>query len=210
MIRLALMAANGLARSGLQAMLGAGDRFSIVGVASDLSTLASLLEEEHPDVAVISAERQEDEPPADLLALAGSPLVVLLDDPQPYWIAGALRAGIRAVLPSDVHAAELQAAVEAAAAGLVVLHPQGTQPLLAMAMIPEPRPAEPRAESLTPRETEVLRLVAAGLSNKQIAGKLDISDHTVKFHIASLMGKLGAGSRTEAVTIGVRHGILLL
>lgn len=210
MIRLALMAANGLARSGLQAMLGANDRFHITSLASDLETFATLLDEVQPDVAVISADRQENEPPRELLALAALPVVVLLDDPQPLWIVEALRSGIRAVLPSDVRAEELHAAIYAAAAGLMVLHPQEAQPLLTMATIPEPRPLEPQGESLTPRETEVLRLVAAGLSNKQIAGRLDISDHTVKFHIASVMGKLGAGSRTEAVTIGVRHGILLL
>jgi DNA-binding NarL/FixJ family response regulator len=210
MIRLALMAANGLARSGLQAMLSGTDRFAIVGVAGDLATLAALLDEEQPDVAVISAERQESEPPGELLAFASLPAVVLLDDPQPHWIVDALRAGIRAVLPSDVRREELQAAVEAAAAGLVVIHPQEAQPLLAMTTVPEPRPADPRPESLTPREIGVLRLVAAGLSNKQIAARLDISEHTVKFHIASVMAKLGAGSRTEAVTIGVRQGILLL
>jgi two-component system, NarL family, response regulator YdfI len=63
---------------------------------------------------------------------------------------------------------------------------------------------------LTPREIEVLRLVAVGLGNKEIASRLEISEHTVKFHLASLMGKLGAATRTEAVTLGIRHGLIMV
>jgi DNA-binding NarL/FixJ family response regulator len=66
------------------------------------------------------------------------------------------------------------------------------------------------AEALTPREQEVLSLVAAGLSNKEMAARLDISEHTVKFHVASILGKLGAGSRTEAVTLGIRRGLVMI
>ena len=66
------------------------------------------------------------------------------------------------------------------------------------------------AEDLTPREIEVLKLVAAGLANKEIAHRLEISDHTVKFHVASVMGKLGASSRTEAVTLGIRLGLIMI
>ena len=70
--------------------------------------------------------------------------------------------------------------------------------------------AEPPAEPLTPRETEVLALVAEGLSNKAIADELGISDQTVKFHISSIAGKLGATSRTDAVRLAVRRGLLVL
>ena len=66
------------------------------------------------------------------------------------------------------------------------------------------------AEELTARELQVLRLVAAGLGNKEIAGRLEISEHTVKFHVASIMGKLGAGSRTEAVTLAIRRGSIMI
>jgi DNA-binding NarL/FixJ family response regulator len=65
-------------------------------------------------------------------------------------------------------------------------------------------------EPLTTREREVLRLLAAGLGNKEIAAKLSISEHTAKFHVASILGKLGAASRTEAVALGMRHGLILL
>jgi two-component system, NarL family, response regulator YdfI len=66
------------------------------------------------------------------------------------------------------------------------------------------------AEPLTPREIEVLRWLAEGLGNKEIAARLNISEHTAKFHVASIMGKLGATSRTEAVTLGIRHGLVMI
>jgi DNA-binding CsgD family transcriptional regulator len=69
---------------------------------------------------------------------------------------------------------------------------------------------EELTEPLTPREREVLRLLASGLGNKEIAAKLKISEHTAKFHVASILGKLGAASRAEAVSIGMRNGLILL
>jgi DNA-binding NarL/FixJ family response regulator len=73
-----------------------------------------------------------------------------------------------------------------------------------------PRAPDELAEPLTPRESEVLQMLASGLANKEIAAKLAISEHTVKFHVASILGKLGAGSRTEAVALGIRRGLVLL
>ena len=109
-----------------------------------------------------------------------------------------------AYLPSDVDAAALAAAVRAAAAGLIVLDPTvaGATGVHAHARTSE------SAETLTAREREVLLLVAEGLPNKAIARELGISEHTAKFHVGSLLGKLGAASRTEAVTLATRRGIL--
>jgi len=106
--------------------------------------------------------------------------------------------------------AEIVAAIEAAAAGLVVLDAAGVETFLTA-----PRPgsrgsSETLVEPLTRREVEVLQHVAAGLGNKEVATRLKISEHTVKFHVASLLGKLGAASRTEAVTLGIRHGLILI
>ena len=70
--------------------------------------------------------------------------------------------------------------------------------------------SEPLVEALTPRELQVLQLLAAGLGNKEIASRLEISEHTVKFHVAAIMGELGAASRTEAVTLGIRHGLIMI
>jgi len=117
------------------------------------------------------------------------------------------------VLPRNSSAAEISAAIEAVAAGLFVFHPSDVD------AVPAARPREPESagapgaglvEALTPREVEVLRLLAEGLGNKEIAARLNISEHTAKVHVASIMGKLGATSRTEAVTLGIRHGLVMI
>jgi DNA-binding NarL/FixJ family response regulator len=195
-----------MARAGLSSLL-AHDGLEIIGTVPDLPALTALIEERPPDVAVISLDRQDDEPPSDLLQLTTIPLVLLLDDPLPPWTAAALRAGVKAVLPADSTAEELQATVQAAAAGLIVLHPNDAQPVL---ISPTPHESGATLEPLTPRETEILRLLSHGLGNKEIAARLHISEHTVKFHVAAVMSKLGAGTRTEAVTIGLRQGLILL
>ena len=109
-----------------------------------------------------------------------------------------------AYLPSDIDAAALTAAVRAAASGLIVLDPTvaGATGVHAHAR------ANESGETLTARERQVLLLVAEGLPNKAIARELGISEHTAKFHVGSLLGKLGAASRTEAVTLATRRGIL--
>ena len=109
-----------------------------------------------------------------------------------------------AYLPSDIDAAPLTAAVRAAATGLIVLDPAVAG---ATGVHTHARTSE-NAETLTAREQEVLLLVAEGLPNKAIARELGISEHTAKFHVGSLLGKLGAASRTEAVTLATRRGIL--
>ena len=85
---------------------------------------------------------------------------------------------------------------------------------LDLVLRPPSRPAKGTsvilAEPLTERELEVLGIVAAGLGNKEVAARLEISEHTVKFHVASIMGKLGAGSRTEAVTLAIRQGLIMI
>ncbi len=100
-------------------------------------------------------------------------------------------------------------ALETAAAGLVVIHPAAVDSMAPPVAAASQRLAE-LVEPLTPRENEVLQMLAGGLANKEIAARLAISEHTVKFHVASILGKLGAGSRTEAVALGIRRGIVLL
>jgi len=113
------------------------------------------------------------------------------------------------VLPRAATAEEIILAIEAVAAGLVVLHPDRVDALRSV------QPGQDRSdraarESLTARETEVLTMMAEGLGNKRIAARLGISGHTVKFHVASVLGKLSASSRTEAVTIGLREGLIMI
>ncbi len=128
-------------------------------------------------------------------------LAVLGDESQ---AAEALGAGARGVVLRDVGGARLAAAVRAVAEGLMVLDASAAESVL------RPRPPSPATvEHLTPREQEVLQLLAQGLSNKLIAARLGISDHTVKFHVNAILGKLGAQSRTEAIAQAARLGLVL-
>jgi DNA-binding NarL/FixJ family response regulator len=116
--------------------------------------------------------------------------------------------GVRAILPAHLAPSRLVAAIEAVAAGLVVLLPDEMHqpPPAPSARVPAPGLVEP----LTPREIEILRAIADGLGNKEIATRFGISENTVKFHVGSVMGKLGASSRTEAVMLGIRYGIVFI
>lgn len=175
---------------------------------SGLGELAHHLDDHAPAVVVLALASAET---AQVLeALRGLPsveaVVLLSSDPAGAWTAQARRSGVRAVLRRDATAEELAPAIAAAKVGLVVLHPD------ALKSSAEARAAEPRggATTLTPRELEILEMMAEGMSNRTIANRLGISSQTVKFHVASILAKLGAGSRTEAVTFGVRHGLIAL
>ena len=212
MIRVFIVAASPLIRAGLQSML-ADSRVDVVGSATDFETISGQLVDVEPDVVLveIAADAHEELLNAleDAEVAREYTVIVLSEQPRADWFSKALRAGVRAVLPRDVTPEQLRAALEAAAAGLVVVHPSEVN-----AVLPAPAalssPIRELAEALTPREREVLQMISAGLGNKEIAGRLSISEHTVKFHVASILGKLGASSRTEAVSIGIRHGLVLL
>jgi DNA-binding NarL/FixJ family response regulator len=211
-IRVFIVAASPLIRAGLQSML-ADSRVDVVGSATDFETISGQLVDVEPDVVLVEIAADAHEELLNALEDAEIAreytVIVLSEQPRADWFSKALRAGVRAVLPRDVTPEQLRAALEAAAAGLVVVHPSEVN-----AVLPAPAalssPIRELAEALTPREREVLQMISAGLGNKEIAGRLSISEHTVKFHVASILGKLGASSRTEAVSIGIRHGLVLL
>jgi len=211
-IRVFIVAASPLIRAGLQSML-ADSRVDIAGSAVDFETISGQLVDVEPDVvlAEIGADAHEDLLNAleDAEIAREYAVVVLSEQPRADLLSKALRAGARAVLPREVTPEQLRAALEAAVAGLVVVHPSEVNFVLpAPAAVSSP--ARELPEPLTPREREVLQMISAGLGNKEIAGRLSISEHTVKFHVASILGKLGASTRTEAVSIGIRHGLVLL
>ena len=147
----------------------------------------------------------------DALAEVGARAVVALaDDERPARALRGLALRGWALVSREASAAELRAATMAAAQGFTVLPATLSARLLpARAPAPEAETAE-TLEPLTPREREVLELLAHGLSNRQIAERLGISEHTAKFHVAAVSGKLGATSRTEAVSRGVRRGLITL
>ena len=135
------------------------------------------------------------------------PTILLVDDPHAELSLAALRAGAAAVLARQSDARELLAALDAIAAGLVVLDGSLRDSL---APVTAAAPDAARAEALTAREREVLGMLAGGLSNRRIAERLAISENTVKAHVAAILAKLRAATRTEAVTLGVRLGLVML
>jgi DNA-binding NarL/FixJ family response regulator len=137
----------------------------------------------------------------------GTGAVVLADNPETSWVAQALNAGVNAILSREITADELHLATSTAEAGLILLHPSSALGLAQQTFQQLPGLSS-MIEPLTAREQDVLRLMSEGLGNKAIAGQLKISEHTVKFHISSILGKLSVNSRTEAVSLGIRKGII--
>jgi len=211
-IRVFIVAASPLIRGGLQNLL-ADSRFEIVGSATDLESVSGQLVDVEPDVALVETAADTHEELLNALEDAELaqeyPVIVLSEQLKAAWLSKALRGGVRAVLPRDATPEQLRAALEAAAAGLVVVHPSELDTVLP-ATVGSPVAVDDLLEPLTRREREVLQMLAAGLANKEIAARLAISDHTVKFHVASILGKLGASTRTEAVSAGIRRGLVLL
>ena len=211
MIRVFIVAASSFARAGLQSLVTSPD-MEVVGSASNVELLAGQWLDLEPDITLIEATGEQFEAIIDFLAASQlaseANILVLSDQFEPRRVIEALRAGVGAVLPSDISAEQLVASLEAVAAGLVVVHPTEVGAMFPLTSASQPLAVLP--ESLTRRETEVLQMLASGLANKEIAARFAISEHTVKFHVASILGKLGAGSRTEAVTLGIRRGLVLL
>jgi DNA-binding NarL/FixJ family response regulator len=216
MIRVIIAAESALARRGIEQLLR-GPGVEIVASIAPLSSLAA--EPEEPDSAdLIIATAEPSHFATTLQKLADAdlfrdlPVVLLAEILDPQSSAQALRMGARAVLPAELPRAQLLAALEAVSRGFLVAMPVEAETIVAVSQIPASATngVEELLEPLTPREQEVLRMLALGLANKEIAARLNISEHTVKFHVAAILGKLGAASRTEAVALGIRHGLILL
>jgi len=198
--RLLIAAPSAVVRAGLETLVAGDPAVEVAGSFADLSSVEAL----RPDVVLAALPVEELAPPADGVAPA---IVLLSADAQPAWSSEVLRLGVRAMLPRDAAPAEVLAAVEAASTGLAVVDPHDLEALLSAS---NPTAASAESTVLTPRELEVLRLMAEGAANKNIAWKLGISEHTVKFHVASILAKLNASTRTEAVAIGIRKGMILI
>jgi len=212
-IRVLIVAAYASVRAGLHALLADEAECAVVGAVSGSDEVARILVDCPPDVVLFDDNEGDGERVLEVLAGSGTGLVMLGDQRSGYQrLAGRALAGW-AYLLKEAEGAEIAGAVRAAAAGLVALD-RSLAPLLAAAVPVAQEGAFAAAslagEALTPREREILQLMAEGLQNKQIASRLSISQHTVKFHVASVLAKLGAASRTEAVTLGARRGYVTL
>jgi len=213
MLRILVIADDILARTGLVALLESATDCEVVGQVSAGPSLADDVNVYGPDVLLADlgwAPETMLGPLSALSALAElqTPLVALLADES------AAAAVLRTLAAFDVYGLLLRdsgpeilfSAMQAAAAGLVSLDPS----LVADLLQPATPDADTGMEPLTSRENEVLQGLAQGLTNKAIALQLGITDHTVKFHVNAIMGKLGAQSRTEAVVLATRVGLIVL
>jgi two-component system nitrate/nitrite response regulator NarL len=203
-VRVLLVGDDPLARGGLAYLLAGEPGLEVVAQA-DAMAAAAAVERDDPDVAVwdLGAEPLGWLERIGDLGEAGPPALALLLDEGPA--AEALAAGARGLLFRDVEAGRLAAALRAMARGLMVFDDALLPPLLRPRPVPQTPP-----EPLTPRELEVLQLLAQGLSNRRIAERLGISEHTAKFHVNSIVGKLGAQTRTDAAIRAARLGLVLL
>jgi DNA-binding NarL/FixJ family response regulator len=203
-----IVAAYPSVRAGLRALVAGEPDIDVLAVHAGIDEEGAA--NASPDALLIDVEADRRDLPARLAArYPEAAQVLLLDGPDAYQPPEADTARPWAALLRDATADEILAALRAVTRGLVVLDPAIAR--LTTFRTPTPvRYPDELGEPLTERETEVLQLLALGLPNKTIAIRLGISEHTAKFHVGSIMAKLGAQSRTEAVALAARRGLLVL
>ncbi|MBW4687671.1 MAG: response regulator transcription factor [Komarekiella atlantica HA4396-MV6] len=209
MIRVMVVATSPVVRAGLSAVVTSNPTLTVVGSASDLDVLTREVGLQ-PDVVLLDLSGNLQQSVWEKLLLIQEEqypliIIVIVEELDSIDLEMALRSGVRGILPSTSTESEIVAAVEAIAFGLVVLHPD----FLELLSVREKVVVNP-VQTLTPREIEVLGMLGSGLGNKAIAKGLHISEHTVKFHLSSIFQKLGVSTRTEAVAVGVRLGLIML
>jgi DNA-binding NarL/FixJ family response regulator len=204
-MRVLVVSANHLAQVGLGALVEQADGLEVaatVALTGGLDAVAQL----SPDAILLDAGSEGSGALALLDQLGreapGIPIAVISDAPS--VVAEALSAGASAVISADISPAILAGALGATAAGLAVLGRDLVSSLLP-AVVDGDELLRP-IERLTPRESEVLQLLARGMTNAEIGSRLEVSEHTAKFHVGAVLGKLGARSRAEAVAVASRLG----
>ena len=204
-IRVAVAATSAVRRVGLESIVRSHLDFQLAGSFGSMASLASFSRGTELDVIVIDSDRILDllqEPMSD------AAIVLLTAVSDARSISRLLRNRFRAILSRDSDPDDIISAILAAHDGLVLLSAPAAESLAA---VYDDRALEVETglpEEITSRETDVLRMVAEGLVNKDIATRLGISEHTVKFHISSILDKFGASTRTEAVALGIRRGLI--
>jgi DNA-binding NarL/FixJ family response regulator len=220
-IRVLISAGSGSTRAELERSLGQQSRINIVGAVEDIKHLRSAIIDTDPDVVLLHLESTSGGTPwRELLAL-GVIVVLLVNKADPGSLEAAVAEGVQAILVGYVTGPQLAATVVGAASGLLTVS-SDLADLVRRSLAahnreePDDSPAEVPPlldgvpEKLTRRELEVLAMISEGLSNKEIAEHLNISIHTAKFHISSILGKLGASSRAEAASVGLRTGLITI
>lgn len=205
-IRILIADDHAVVRQGLRMFLGLDSELQVIGEASDGAEAVRLARELRPDVVLMDLLMPKLDGIQATTAIRGElpdvEVVALTSVLEDSSVVGAVRAGAIGYLLKDTQADELCRAIKAAAAGQVQLSPQAAARLMREVRAPE------SPETLTERETAVLRLVARGKANKEIARELHIGEQTVKTHVGSILAKLGVNSRTQAALYAVRVGLV--
>jgi two-component system, NarL family, response regulator YdfI len=213
MTRVIISAASLITQAGLESLLQIVTDFEVVASLSDVTELLPLLEWQSVDVVLIEWLASDYRILQQLTEIGLEerlpPIVVLTHLTDRRYLMQALALGVQGILPHSASGDEIVSAVRAADRGLVVLHPDISRDWFEEYLQPIAENEE-QGEPLTFRELEVLTLLSQGISNKAIAAKLMLSEHTIKFHIGTIFEKLRASSRTEAVSIGIRRGLIML
>jgi DNA-binding NarL/FixJ family response regulator len=205
-IRIVLIDDHPIVRQGLTASLDDEPDFAVIGAAGSAEAALDLVAAQRPEVVLLDLELPGiggvEAIPRLAGASPGSAILVFTAYQTDERVLGAIRAGARGYLLKGATTAEIVAAIRTVAAGGSALEPQVAARLLAAVRSPHP------TGQLTARERDVLRLVADGRPGKQIARALGISERTVKFHTTSLLRKLGADNRAQAVALAAQRGLL--
>jgi len=206
-IRVMIVDDHAVVRSGLAAFLLAFDDLELVGEAGGGEEAVRLCAQVQPDVVLMDLVMPKMDGAATTRAVRErcpqAQVIALTSFKEEELVQGALQAGAISYLLKNVSADELAGAIRAAHLGRSILAPEATQALIHAAT----QPAAP-GHDLTPREREVLALLVEGLNNPNIARRLVVSQSTVKFHVSSILSKLNAASRTEAVALAVQHHLV--
>jgi NarL family two-component system response regulator LiaR len=214
-IRILLADDHVVVRQGTRELLEREEDIEVVAEAGDGEEAVRLTNSQRPDVAIMDISMPKlngIEATRQIKAIQPATAVLVLtayDDDQ--YIFALLEAGAAGYLLKNVRAEELVDAVRAVHAGESVLHPTVARKVINRFARPkEERETDSAVERLTERELEVLKLAAKGMTNREIAQELVISVRTVQVHLTNIFGKIGVGSRTEAVLYGLREGWLAL
>jgi DNA-binding NarL/FixJ family response regulator len=204
-IRVLLADDQRIVREGLGTLLGLLDGIELVGTAADGLEALALSSEHDPDVVLMDLRmpRMDGTEAIRRLAARGTASIALTTYADDASVLGALRAGARGYLTKDAGAEEIRAAVEAVARGEAALDPAIQHHVLAAVS----EPAAPAPDDLTPREVEVLGLIAEGLTNAEIAERLVVSLATVKSHVNHIFAKIGVRDRAQAVVYAYANGL---
>ncbi len=212
MIRLLIIDDHEMVREGLKAMLMAEPDFSIVGDAANAEQAFTLIERLHPDVALLDVR---------LPGMSGvevcrtvtekypeTAVIILTTFTDEHLVAQCIQAGARGFIIKDIERFDLKRSIRAVARGEAAIDPKAAVAVFAQLRRSPSQQHEPAPEPLSSQQLVILRLVAQGLSSREIALQLYLSENTVKGYVQEILHRLGVKNRTEAVMVAVKHGWL--